>query len=189
MLVRNVSDLASYDELSISNRRTTYDEVMLSADRKRMGELRAFLGFVKVSRLPIDPATVACLDPPFPDIGCSLGPSPYFFELGEVTDQGLARRYSESLKTGRITGGAFSQEVPLRRILTSKARKRYETGGAPVDLLLYYWKQGPYVPVVQQVISEPGAALSSGPFSRIWLYEYPGRLLAVVPPRVAQTSF
>lgn len=72
---------------------------MSSDDRKRMGELRAFLGFVKASTLAIDPRSVVCLDPPRPDISCTLSCAPYFFELGEVTDEGLARRYSESLRT------------------------------------------------------------------------------------------
>lgn len=180
MQIRDVSDLETYDALSILERWKTYNEIMSSADRKRMGELRAFLGFAKAASLPIALSTVACLDPPYPDIGCSLDSAPYFFELGEVTDQGLARGYSESLRTGVITGGAFSQDVPLKRIFTSKAQKRYETGGAPVDLLLYYWKQTPYDPVVQQVFPELRAVLSSGPFSRIWLYEHPERLLAVV---------
>jgi len=179
--IRDLSDLETYDALSILDRRKTYNEIMASADRKRMGELRAFLGFAKVARLPIALSTVVCLDPPLPDISCTLDSAPYFFELGEVTDQGLARSYSESLRTGAITGGAFSQDVPLRRIFASKAQKRYETGGAPVDLLLYYWKQTPYDPVAQQAFSELRALLSSGPFSRIWLYEHPERLLAVVP--------
>ncbi len=186
MQITNVSDLATYDALSISDRRKTYNEVMSSADRKQMGELRAFLGFVKASGLPIDPSTVVCLRPPSPDIGCRLVSSPYFFELGEVTDEGLARRYSESLRTGRITGGSFSQDEPLKAMFTSKAQKTYQTGGAPVDLVLYYWKQTPYHPVVQQVLLELRPVIvqivSSAPFSRIWLYEHPERVLAVVSP-------
>jgi hypothetical protein len=149
-----------------------------------MGELRAFLGFVKVSGLPVDPSTVVCLDPPFPDIGCKLAFAPYFFELGEVTDEGLARRYSESLRTGDITGGFFSQSEPLKSIVISKAQKKYQTDDTPVDLLLYYWKQAPYDPVVQQVLLELRPivvhTLSSGAFSKVWLYEHPERVLAVL---------
>jgi len=67
--------------------------------------------------------------------------------------------------------------------LTSKAQKRYQTDGAPVDLLLYYWKPATFDPDVQNVLSELRPAveqmLSSGPFSRIWLYEYPRRVLCV----------
>ena len=90
MHIRNVSDLDAYDALPVRDRQRAWDERMSSDDRKRMGELRAFLGFVEASGLPIDLPTVECLDPPSPDIGCRLNPSPYFFELGEVTDEGLA---------------------------------------------------------------------------------------------------
>jgi hypothetical protein len=183
MQIRNVADLAKYDALSIPEGRKKYDELMSSNDRKRMGELRAFSGFVKASGLPIDPASVVCLDPPCPDIGCRQGSSPYFFELGEVTDQGLARRYSEAFWTGRITGGFYSQEEPLKSIIVSKAQKKYQTGGAPLDLLLYYWKQSPDFPVIQQAVAElkdvVDEILSSGPFSKIWLYEHPERVLGV----------
>jgi hypothetical protein len=182
MHIRNVSDLDAYDMLCVYDRQKAWDE-MPSGDRKRMGQLRAFLGFAKVSSLPIDTPTVVCLDPPSPDIGCRLGSAPYFFELGEVTDEGLARRYTESIKTGKITGGWHSQAKPLTLIFTSKAQKTYEPNGAPVDLLLYYWKQAPFEPEVQKVLSElrpvVDQMLSPGRFSRIWIYEYgyPGRVL------------
>jgi hypothetical protein len=92
MQIRNLADLTNYDALSILDRRKTYEEVMSSDDRKRTGELRAFPGFVKASTLAIDPYSVECLDPPCPDIGCRLGSTPYFFELGEATDEKLAKR-------------------------------------------------------------------------------------------------
>jgi hypothetical protein len=184
MQIRNLADLAKYDALSIPDRRKTYKEVMSSDDRKRMAELRAFLGFVRASTLAIDPDSAVCLDPPCPDISCRLNSTPYFFELGEVTDEGLARRYSESLRTGRITGGWFSQDKPLKSMITSKAQKTYQTDGVPVDLLLYYWKQAPYYPDISQVLAEFRGAtdyiLQSGPFSRIWLYEHPKTVLGVI---------
>jgi hypothetical protein len=33
--------------------------------------------------------------------------------LGEIADAELTTNYSRSLKTGEMTGGAFSQEMPL----------------------------------------------------------------------------
>jgi hypothetical protein len=89
MQIRNASDLAKYDALSIQDRQRAYCEMMSSGDRKRMGELRLFVEFIEASRLPIDLSTVVCLDPPSPDISCNLDSSPYLFELGEVTDEGL----------------------------------------------------------------------------------------------------
>jgi hypothetical protein len=184
MHIRNVSDLDAYDGLSVPGRQRAYDRLS-NDDRKRMQELRAFLGFTKVSSLPIEPPTVVCLDPPCPDIGCRLGCAPYFFELGEVTDEGLARRCTDSIKTGKITVGWHSQAKPLTLIFTSKAQKTYETNGAPVDLLLYYWKQAPFEPEVRKVLSElrpvVDQMLSPGRFSRIWIYQYPGSVLRVFP--------
>lgn len=184
MEIRNLADLAKYDALSIPDRRKAYDELMSSDDRKRMGELRAFLGFVNASALAIDPYSVVCLDPPRPDICCRLSSAPYFFELGEVTDEGLARRYSESLRTGKMTVGWSSQDRPLKSMITSKAQKTYQTGGVAVDLLLYYWKQTPYYPVIPKVLAELrgeiDSILQSGPFSRIWLYEHPEKVLGVI---------
>ncbi len=176
MQIRNLSDLDAYDALPIRERQRARDELMSSDNRKRMQELRAFRGFIDATGLPVDRATVACLDPPYPDIGCRIDSSPYFFELGEITDEGLARRVSESLKAGKVTVGWHSQTAPLTSILASKAQKAYETDGAPLGLLLYYWKQAPSDPLVQKVLSElrpvVGQMLSSGPFSRIWVYDH-----------------
>lgn len=97
MRISNASDLDAYDALPLRDRQMVCDELS-NDDRKRMQELRAFLGFIDASRLPADRATAVCLDPPYPDISCRLGSSPYFFELGEVTDEGLARGYSEILE-------------------------------------------------------------------------------------------
>jgi hypothetical protein len=69
-------------------------------------------------------------------------------------------------------------------MITSKAQKTYQTGGVPVDLLLYYWKQTPYYPAISQVLAEVrgviDSILQSGPFWRIWLYEHPEKVLGVV---------
>lgn len=185
MHIRNASDLGAYDALPVRDRQIAWDGLLNGDDHKRMQELHAFLGFADASGLAVDRATAVCLDPPYPDIGCTLGSSPYLFELGEVTDEGLAQRYSESGKTGKITGGWHSQRVPLISIIKSKAQKTYQTAGAPIDLVLFYWKQAPFEPEVQKVLSELrpviGQMLSSGPFSKIWIYWHtqPARVLQV----------
>jgi hypothetical protein len=180
--IRNLADLEKYDALSTLDRRRTYNNVMSSDDRKRIGELCVFRGFVNASNQEVHRSSVVCLDPPWPDIGCRLSSFPYLFELGEVTDQELARRYSGSLRTMKITGGWFSQDEPLKSIIASKTQKAYETGGVPVGLLLYWWKQEPYYPAIQQALIELrnviNYTLSSGPFSTIWLYKHPERVLA-----------
>jgi hypothetical protein len=183
MPIRNVSDLDVYDLLPLRDRQKAWGKLMSSEDRKRMRELCAFLGFVEASGLPVDRATVLCLDPPSPDISCKADGSPHLFELGEVTDEGLARRHSPFFKTGRVAGGWFGQDEPLRSILMWKGQKPYRTDGAPVDLLLYYWRQTPYDPVVRRVVWELRAViyqmLRPGSFPRIWIYEHPARVLCV----------
>src|SRR5437764_15075282 len=90
--------------------------------------------------------------PPRPDIQCQIAGSPYLFELGEITDECLAKNFSRSLRTGEISGGAFSQEGPFIRMFRKKATRSYETNGAPVDLVLYYESN---IPTIQ-------------PFGTIW---------------------
>lgn len=101
------------------------------------------------------------------DIRCTLESASYLFELGEVTDRELAQRYSESLRTAKITGGWHGQDEPFQSVLRSKAQKTYRTGGARVDLLLYYWKQTPFDPVVQKVLWESRTLIHA--FSRVLL--------------------
>jgi hypothetical protein len=185
-VIETLADIDRYDALSIYDRQRTYERVMSNRDRKRMGELRAFRGFIVATGLPVDPASVRCLAPPRPDIACSLAVSPYLFELGEVTDQGLAQRMAHSLKTGMITGGAASQTEALERIITLKLGKTYATHGVPVDLLLYYWWHPAWPAMIYQTLQKSSAVISSAlarnVFSRIWVYEHQGKGLLIRLP-------
>ncbi len=153
MKIGNLADFARYAALSPSDRERIHTQEMSGPDRQRMGELQAFHGFVRVTGLPIDAASVRCCKPKLPDIECVLGSAPYFFELGEVVDQGLARDYALSQRTGQSNGVSCSEAEALEYMITSKAKKTYQTGGVPVDLLLYYWKQHPYDPVIEQTLT------------------------------------
>jgi hypothetical protein len=103
----------------------------------------------------------------------------YYFELGEIADAGLAMNYSHSLKTGEITGGAFSQEMPLIELIRKKTGRSYETNGTPVDLVLYYDKQYPHEQVLAEYISkyssEIEALISAVPFQRVWIFDHSNR--------------
>lgn len=182
MQIRNLVDLTKYEGLGSAH------QAMSSDNQKRIGELRVFLGFLKASGLPIDPSSAVCFDPPYPDIRCEMRSSPHFFELAEITDQDLARSYNQSLKTGRITGSWFSQDEPLESIIGSKAQKTYETEGALVELVLYYWKQpSPYLPIIQGTFEQLKVAknrvLLSGLFSRVWVYDHRSSSVLYVLPR------
>jgi hypothetical protein len=114
--------------------------------------------------------------PPRPDIRVSIDGKDYYFELGEITDEGLARSIHIALKTKEVTGCALSQVDPLAKMLKQKCEKKYETNGAPVDLLLYYWRQRPYQPAIQEYMDENrceiGKLLKSGQFDQIWIYDW-----------------
>ncbi len=183
MQIRTLKDIAEYDALSIPDRENTYNNVLSSDDRKRMGKLRAFDGFVRAAELLVDRGSVICLDRPAPNIRCILGGTPYLFELGEVVDEGLARGYSHSLRTGEITGGAFDQIGPLQRMIKKKT-KTYQTDGVPVDLVLYYWKHPPYDPAIRQTLTRLTGLIQqifvAGLFCRIWIYEHPQGILHVL---------
>jgi hypothetical protein len=106
------------------------------ADQKRIDEGKVFVRFVKASSLAGDSFEYENLDPPHPDISAKIGGEVYYFELGEITDEGLARGVSVSEKTCEITGAPFSQVGPLMKMFRDKCAKSYTTSGAPLDLLL-----------------------------------------------------
>lgn len=142
------------------------------AQEQRIEESTIFSGFVKASGLPAE--HFANDKPPFPDIRAVIFGTTYYFELGEITDQGLAWATADALKTGEITGCAFSQLDPLLRMFRNKCAARYNTNGAPVDLILYYSKQRPYEPLLYEHLKayadEMRSLIANSQFSRIWLY-------------------
>lgn len=123
----------------------------------------------------IDLGTVQNRKPDFPDISCEVNGVEHFYELGEITDEELAEEtsvYSKRKQDG--PGGAFSELMPLVRILKKKTKKKYKTDGASVDLVLHYDTQYPFAPAeyLKNYESEIVQALvPQGPFSRIWIFD------------------
>ena len=141
-------------------------------------EQKVFSKFAERSGLKIS-AITSC-KPPLPDIRCDLDGSEYFFELAEIVPEEQARALS--------TKGVFSRGYPdheeqgpkaMIRIIKQKQEKSYETGSAPVDLLLYFSKDLPmYLPDNKPEGAEPTTidraaqeCQRHGPFSRIWTYD------------------
>ena len=150
------------------------------AEKKKINESKVFVRFVIASGLAGDPYDHDNEDPPLPDIRWKSGGQTYYFELGEITDEGLARAVSISEKSGEITGSAFSQLDPLLKMFRDKCAKPYATNGAPVDLLLYYSKQYPLGKFLHGSLKSYEAEITQlirqGPFSRIWIYtDWPPR--------------
>jgi len=145
-----------------------------SADQKKINESKVFVRFMIASGLNSEPNDHENCNPPFPDIRSLIDGQTYYFELGEITDQGLARGVAHSERTGENTGGAFSQLDPLLKMFREKCGKSYSTNGALLDLLLYYSRQYPHEMFLLEYLKLYEAEISQltkqGPFSRIWIY-------------------
>jgi len=144
-----------------------------NAARKELVEKSVFDGFATSSGLNV--TNVRNVKPPFPDIACDVDGNPCYFELGEITDEELARDINNSLRKGVDSrGGFFSEEDWLVRILQKKTAKSYQTNGAPVDLILHYDNQVPFAPsdyMATHQASVTSAMKPSGPFSGVWIYD------------------
>lgn len=157
-----------------SDERKKQWDAFSSAEKQKIEESKVFVGFVSASGLSIDPYDHENEDPPIPDIRATIAGETYYFELGEITDQGLAWAMADSLKTGEITGCAFSQLDPLLKMFKSKCSTQYQTCGNPVDLLLFYSTQDPYEPLLYDYLNvfaaEIASLIAGSQFARVWLY-------------------
>jgi len=150
-------------------------------------ERKVFAEFAAAAGLEVDPASVTSGVPPQPDIRFTVRGVERWAELVEITDQDLAQKHMLSLKTGVVTGGFFSQQVPLERSIASKAQKVYATNGSPLDLVAHYDKQ--YLPdsvepgLIPQTMRPVAASMiASGLWTRVWVYDgWNKRVLWVTP--------
>src|ERR1700686_363450 len=139
---RSVFADKSLEEIYSEDRRQQWDGFS-HEDQKKIKESIVFVSFAIISGAVKSPFSYVNEDPPLPDIRAEIDGHPYYFELGEITDEGLARAVSYSEKTGEITGGPFSQLHPLLKMFRDRCAKSYPTRGDQVDLLLHYTKQYP----------------------------------------------
>jgi hypothetical protein len=146
---------------------------------KEEWEQKVFAAFAKRSGLKIGECSIRSCKPPMPDICCNLDGSDYFFELAEVVPQVQAR----DLNTKGVYSSAFpdpDERGPnaMVNILRQKQKKKYETSGSPVDLLLYFNKDFPmyFSDVKSDEVGPTDIDLAvegckqSGLFLRIWSY-------------------
>jgi hypothetical protein len=144
-------------------------------ERKQANESLVFISFMYETKLIADPFEHSNENQLRPDVLTYVDGCEYFFELGEVTDEALAKSIGDSMKTKTISGCAFSQEEPLAKMLKQKCEKRYETGGASVDLLLDFWRQSPYEETIVKYLNENSLEVDrlflSSQFTKIWIYD------------------
>jgi hypothetical protein len=154
-------------------------DLMTASQQKEARERLMFGGFAACSSQEIDPSSITSCAPPLPDIRCTISGSTYFFELAEVVPPEQAQALA--------TKGVYTYGVPdpddkgakaMGAIIRQKQKKTYETGGAPVDLLLYFNKDFPiYLTDITNSEDAPSAIYLAieeckqhGPFRRIWSY-------------------
>jgi hypothetical protein len=171
--LRQIIQHTSLEDIFGEERKRQWD-AFSTADKQKVEESKVFVGFVSASGLSCDPYDHENQDPPLPDIRATIAGKSHYFELGEITDQGLAWATGDLLKTGEITGCPFSQLDPLLKMFRSKCTTQYQTAGNPVDLLLFYSTQHPYEPLLYQHLNEFSAEITglvaNSQFSRVWLY-------------------
>lgn len=143
---------------------------------KAAREKTIFERFAKAAGLRVENGSVQSDRPPQPDISCRIDDATHHFELGEVTDQGLAARLAQALRDMKITGGFFSQDRPLVDLLKQKANKNYENLDGALELVLYYDKQYPPPDggLKQSTLEELEicvASMLTGQWSRIWIFD------------------
>ena len=171
-----------YERLPIDKREQVWDDLK-PHQQKLYIEWKTFRGFAAASGLDIDPRSIETFDPnaaspPLPDIGCLVAAQPAYFELGEVTDEDLARTASIAQKNREpVYGGAFLQRQPLVRIFLKKCRKRYTTNGCPLHLVLHFTvgRQSPFEPQLNQDVTKWRDRLVKrirrSQFTSVWLYD------------------
>jgi hypothetical protein len=158
-----------------------------SQSKQERREAEIFLVFASVCPLNIDLRSVSNEKPPLPDISCIIDGKTHYFELGEAVDEGLAERGAYSLKSGLSTGGAFSQDKPLIRVVKEKSKKNYPVSKETLDLLVYYDKQ---LPLPEALLDETKNTLMIlvrdmtlfGNWNRVWFYDHFSREILDVYP-------
>ena len=120
--------------------------------------------------------------PPEPDIFCQLGSQPVYFELALLLDSEVPKSRLEALRRApeQVKFPIGKVGLPERDVLVKKMQSKYETGGVPIQLLLYFdasdiLTAGTIPPAdfddhAKQVML-PILESSSGPFQRVWVYE------------------
>ena len=145
-------------------------------DQKAERERTIFSQFVEASGIEVEAGSIVSERPPKPDVSCIIGGGRHYFELGEVTDQNLAARVATALREMRITAGFFSQDNPLIKVFSDKARKNYRNLDGPLELVVYYDKQYPppawglkesTLRDLELIVRD----MLNGAWARVWLYD------------------
>jgi hypothetical protein len=145
-----------------------------SAEKKRAVEMQVFQSFAVASGLPIDPGSAENHEPDHPDILCTISGDRYWFELGRIIHEEVAEKLNP--KRQKADGGfSYNQEPPFVSVIESKASKKYETDGFPVDLILHFDLRFGTTTTTQWLCEKHQSLLETlttkGPFKRVWVFD------------------
>ena len=143
-------------------------------ERKRAVEMSVFQSFASVCGLPIDKGSHENGAQYYPDIGCTIAGQRYWFELGQIINEEVAEKLNP--KRRKPEGGfSYDQESSFAKLVSDKATKKYETEGAPVDLILHFDPRFGTTARARLLIEKHGTLLdsltTSGPFNRVWIFD------------------
>lgn len=143
----------------------------MTQSRKIADELYYFSRFCEIAGLKVGIGTIRQLQPPQPDICCSIGGVERRFELTSVTDPVIEAQFG----TGRLEPMGFKIEIRDVIDRISKKSKKLYVAGPSVELVLHegmapiddLWLYD------QQVLNESMMnALKKSPFGNIWLVDF-----------------
>ncbi len=152
-------------------------EALPNGTKTELEEVEVFDAFTVASGIAVDPHSRVNAPAPEPDIRCTTAGVLQYFELGEITDQPVARTLADALKYDEPRGTSFSQTEPFTYIIAKKGTKTYTTNGAPVDLVLYYRTQHApwasyFADMLASSMAELDALTTGGPFQRVWVFDF-----------------
>lgn len=154
----------------------------IAVEQKRNHELEVFLEFGRTVGLSGNLNSAEARDPPEPDIYYPDPAQPCYFELGRLADTNHAKFVLEVQRRAPLPVAPDLSKIgyPQRDMLLQKLTKKYQTGGLPVHLLLYFdnehWHtQGPIPPMPfneeATLVMEPILRKSMGVFTKVWYFE------------------
>ncbi|HVS83622.1 MAG TPA: hypothetical protein VHE60_17965 [Pyrinomonadaceae bacterium] len=143
-------------------------------EMRARNERRIFNQFIATTNLRVDTGSIQSEKWPKPDISCAISGQHHYFELTEITDEGLARNMS-CIDPLKPTGGAYFDDRPLLKAFSTKSHKTYISCDGALELLAYYDKQYPPLDlqpsIAQQFCWMTQDMILRGPWSRLWIYD------------------
>jgi hypothetical protein len=157
-------------------------EALPNSKKTELEELEIFRAFAAAARIDFDSGSEVSAPIPEPDIRCTINGDLHCFELGEITDQPVARSTADALKYDEPRGTAYSQTEPFVYIIRKKRTKTYATNGATVHLVLYYRTQHApwpsyFADLLASSLPDLEALVSGGPFQRVWIFDFVKKLV------------